>query len=122
VANKLQIESNKIKLLMEYKNIIQKVLFDIAVLSALMCGRKYVIPQNDDCSSEARCVLWFFETESVIKTQRRYITQYGRDLPSDNAIRLRLKQFQETCRVVVAIETVTLQMLEDTWREIVSYV
>jgi arsenate reductase-like glutaredoxin family protein len=56
-------------------------------------------------------VLWFFETKSVIKTHRRYITQYGKDPPSDNAIRRWLKQFQETGSVLnrkgAAIETVT---------------
>jgi transposase len=45
---------------------------------------------------KAICVLWFFETKSDIKTQRRYRTQYGKDPPSDNAIRRWLKQFQET--------------------------
>jgi hypothetical protein len=35
---------------------------------------------------EAMCVLRFLETESVIKMQRRYRTQYGRDPASDNAI------------------------------------
>jgi hypothetical protein len=28
----------------------------------------------------------FIETKSVIKTQRRYRTEYGKDPPSDNAI------------------------------------
>jgi hypothetical protein len=60
----------------------------------------------------AMCVLWFCETKSVIKTQRRYRTQYGTDLPSDNAIRRWLKQFQDTGTVVAAIETVTPQMLD----------
>jgi hypothetical protein len=49
--------------------------------------------------------------------QRRYRTQYGKDPPSDNAIRRFLKYFQETGNVVAAIETVTPQMLENTWRE-----
>jgi hypothetical protein len=31
-------------------------------------------------------VLWFFETKSIIKTQRRYGTQYRKDAPSDNDI------------------------------------
>jgi hypothetical protein len=35
---------------------------------------------------EAVCVLWFFETESVIKMHHHDRTQYGKDLPSDNAI------------------------------------
>jgi hypothetical protein len=43
-------------------------------------------------------------------------------MPADNAIRLRLKQFQETGSVVAAIETITLQMLASTWKEIESYV
>jgi hypothetical protein len=59
-----------------------------------------------------------FETQSLIKTQRRYRTEYGKDPPADNAIRRWLKQFQETGSVVAAIETVTQQMLENTWREI----
>jgi hypothetical protein len=46
------------------------------------------------------CVLWFFETKPVIKTQRRYRTQYGKDSPSDNGIRRSLKQFQETGNVL----------------------
>jgi transposase-like protein len=40
---------------------------------------------------EVMCVLWFFETKSVIKMQRRYSTQHGKD----NTIRRWLKQFQE---------------------------
>jgi hypothetical protein len=32
---------------------------------------------------KAMCILRFFETKSVIKTQRRYRTQYGKDPPSD---------------------------------------
>jgi hypothetical protein len=47
------------------------------------------------------CVYFgFFETESVIKIQRRYRTQHGKDPPSDNAIRCRLKHFQETGNVL----------------------
>jgi hypothetical protein len=46
------------------------------------------------------CVIWFLETNSVIKMQRRYRTQYGKDPPLDNAIRLWLKQFQETGSVL----------------------
>jgi hypothetical protein len=45
VAYNFQGGSNKTKLLMEYENVTQKVLFDNAVLAALICGRKYdVIP------------------------------------------------------------------------------
>jgi hypothetical protein len=64
------------------------------------------------------CVLYFFQTNSVIKMQRSYWTQYGKHPPSDNAIRRWFKQFQGTGSVVAAIETVTLQMLENTWMEI----
>jgi hypothetical protein len=47
-------ERNGIKLLMEYENVTQNVLFGNAVLAALMSGRKYdVIPQNDHCSRES---------------------------------------------------------------------
>jgi hypothetical protein len=46
------------------------------------------------------CPVWFFETKSVIKRQRRYRTQYGKYPPSDNIIRRWLKQFQETGSVL----------------------
>jgi hypothetical protein len=95
----------------------QTVLFGTAILAALMSGRRYdVIPQNGDCS-RTTCVLWFFETKSVVKKQYRYRTQYGKGPPSDNPIRRWLKQFEETDSVA-AIGRVTLQMLENTWREI----
>jgi hypothetical protein len=29
---------------------------------------------------------WFFETQSIIKKQRSYRIQYGKDPPSDNVI------------------------------------
>ncbi|GBN32483.1 hypothetical protein AVEN_262031-1 [Araneus ventricosus] len=45
---------------------------------------------------KAMCVLWVFETKSVITTQRRFRTTYKKDPPSDNSIRLWLTQFQET--------------------------
>jgi hypothetical protein len=60
---------------------------------------------------KAKCVLRFFETKFVIKTQRRCRTQFGKAPPSDNAIRRWLKQFAET-------ETVAPQMLANTLREI----
>jgi hypothetical protein len=55
-----------------------------------MSGEKYdVMPQNGDCSREAMCVRIFriVETKFVIKMQRHYRTQYGKYVPSDNAIR-----------------------------------
>ncbi|GBO06942.1 hypothetical protein AVEN_148103-1 [Araneus ventricosus] len=41
---------------------------------------------------KAMCVLWFFETKSVITTQRRFRTTYKKDPPSDNSIRRWLTQ------------------------------
>jgi hypothetical protein len=41
VAYNFQTGSNKIKLLMEYEGVTQKVLFGNAVLAALLSGRKY---------------------------------------------------------------------------------
>jgi hypothetical protein len=53
VAYNFQIGNNKIKLHTIYESVIQKVLFDNAVLAALMFERKYdLMPQNDDCSRE----------------------------------------------------------------------
>ncbi|GBM95683.1 hypothetical protein AVEN_104970-1 [Araneus ventricosus] len=49
---------------------------------------------------KAMRVLWFFETKSVITTQRRFKTTYKKDPPSDNAIRRWLTQFQETGSVL----------------------
>jgi hypothetical protein len=40
------------KFLTEYKNVTQKVFNSLAVLAALMSERKYVMPQNGDCSKE----------------------------------------------------------------------
>jgi hypothetical protein len=63
---------------------------------------------------KAKCVLWFFETKSVIKMQRRYRTQYGKDPPSDNAIRRWLKQFQETGSVLGREIAYRLEILRAT--------
>jgi hypothetical protein len=54
-----------------------------------MSGKKYeATPQNGDCSRERNVrTLVFFETKSVIKAQSRYRIQFGKDPPSDNAIR-----------------------------------
>jgi hypothetical protein len=93
MAYNFQTGNSKIKLLMEYESVIQKVLFGNAVLAVLMSARKYDIPQNDNCSRQSNMRTWFFETKSVIKMQHRYRTQYGKDPPSDNALRRWLKQF-----------------------------
>jgi hypothetical protein len=53
VAYNFQTGKNKIKLLKEYKDVTQKVLFGNAVLAALMSGRKYdVISQIGDVVTE----------------------------------------------------------------------
>jgi hypothetical protein len=47
-------EKKKIKLLMKYEIVTQKVLFGNAALATLMSGRKYdVIPKNGDYSRES---------------------------------------------------------------------
>jgi hypothetical protein len=53
MAYNFQTGNNKIKLLMEYEGVLQKVLFVNAVISVLITGRKYVIPQNGDGSRES---------------------------------------------------------------------
>jgi hypothetical protein len=51
VAYKFETARNKVKLLIEYESISQRVLFDNGVLAAFMTGREYdVRPQNGDCS------------------------------------------------------------------------
>jgi hypothetical protein len=97
VVYNFQIGNNKTKLLTEYENVTKEVFFDNAVLAALMFGRKYdVIPQNGNCSRESSVRILVFETKFVIKTQRRYRIQHGKDPPSDNAIGRWLKRFQES--------------------------
>jgi hypothetical protein len=54
MASNFQTGNNKIKLLTEYENVTQKVLFINAILAALMSGGECdVIPQNGDCSKES---------------------------------------------------------------------
>jgi hypothetical protein len=68
MAYKFKSEKNKTSLLKEYESVTQKVLFGNTVLAALIYRGIYdVILQNGDCSREARCVLWFFETKCVIE-------------------------------------------------------
>jgi hypothetical protein len=60
MAYNFQTRNNKIKLIIEYESVIQTVLFGNTVLTALMSGRKYEIPQNDNCSRECNmCTLVF---------------------------------------------------------------
>jgi hypothetical protein len=96
VAYNFQTGNNKIKLLTEYEDVTQKVLFGNAVLAAFMSGRKYdVIPHITPLDF----FLWGYVKDIVYKTP----------VTSVNELKL---------RIVAAIETVTPQMLENTWREI----
>jgi hypothetical protein len=68
------------KLLKQYENITQQVLFAIANFSAMMSGRKYdVIPQNVDSSRESNVRNLVFRNNVRFKMERRYRTQYGKD-------------------------------------------
>jgi hypothetical protein len=67
VAYNFKPGNNKIKLLKEYKNVTQEVLFGNAVLAALMSGTKYdVIAQNGGCSRESNV------RTSVFRNKVRY--------------------------------------------------
>jgi hypothetical protein len=95
VAYNFQTVDNNIKLLTEYESVTQEVLFGNAVLTALMSGRKYgVMPQNGDC-------YFGFSKQSPL-SKRNVVTELNMEKihPSDNAIRLWLKQFQETGSVL----------------------
>jgi hypothetical protein len=65
-------DTKKIKLLTEYEDVTQKVLFGNAVLAALMSGRKYdVINQNGDFSPDITPLdffLWGYIKDIVYKT------------------------------------------------------
>jgi hypothetical protein len=53
MAYNIQIKNSKIKIITLHENVLQDVLFDNAVLTALMSWRKYdVILQNGDCLRE----------------------------------------------------------------------
>jgi hypothetical protein len=118
VTYNFQTGSSEIKLLTEYESVTQEVLLSNAVLTALMSGRKYDVITQRQLFKRKQCAYFGFRNISVIKMQLCYRTQYGKVRPSDNANRRWLKQFQETGSLVAAIERVTSQMLEKTWREI----
>jgi hypothetical protein len=81
---------------MEYKIRTQKFYLVTSVLSALTSGRKYdVITQNCDCLTESNVRTLVFRKKARYQNASRYRTQYGKDPPSDNAIRRWLNQFQE---------------------------
>jgi hypothetical protein len=65
----------KIKLLTEYENVTQKVLFGNAVLAALMSERKYdVISENGDCSRESNVRISVFRNKSPL-SNRNVVTR-----------------------------------------------
>jgi hypothetical protein len=85
---KFQTRNKKIKLLTVYESVTQEVLFDNAVLAALLPGTNMTpYLKMATVQEKAMCILWFSETKSLITTQLRYTTQYGKDPPSENAIR-----------------------------------
>jgi transposase len=97
VAFNIQTGSSNIKILTEYESVNQEVLLGNAVLVALMSGEKMTsYLKMATVQEKAMCVLWFFETKSVIKMQCRY----RKDPPSENVIRRWLKQFQENGSVL----------------------
>jgi hypothetical protein len=88
VGYKFQTGNNKIKLITGHKSITQNVLFGIAVIAAMTSERKLRhISKWRLFKRKLRAYFQFYETKSVIKTQRRYRTHFGKDQPSDNAIR-----------------------------------
>jgi len=66
-------------------------------------------------------------TVGVQLSQRQFRTKFGIKPPSDNSIRRRYAQFQETgcvcipelkARIRTAIETITADMLQTVWNEL----
>jgi hypothetical protein len=105
VAYNIKIKKNKINLLMGYEALTQKVLFGNVLVAALMSARKYdIILQNGDCSREKVRVL-----VSGNEVFYQNITSSQTPVTSFDELKL---------RIVAVIERVTLQMLENTWREI----
>jgi hypothetical protein len=58
VAYNCQTGNNTIKLVREYESVSQKI-----SLIAFMSGRKYVIPQNGDCSKERNIHAFIFQNK-----------------------------------------------------------
>jgi hypothetical protein len=70
----VQIENNRIKLLKEYENVTQKVVFDNAVLVALKSERKCnAISQNGDCSRKINMRIIVFSKQSPL-SKRNVVT------------------------------------------------
>jgi hypothetical protein len=80
MAYNFQTGYNKMKLLTEYENVTQNVLFGNVVLAALMSGRKYdVMPQN------VRTLVFRNKVRYENATSLQNPTQYGKARSSDNA-------------------------------------
>jgi hypothetical protein len=93
-------------MLTEYERVTQIGIFSNALPAALMSGRKYgVVTHNGHCSRESNVRTLVFRKKSPLP-KRNVVTE----LNMEN-IHLQIKQF-------AAIETVTPQMLKNTWREI----
>jgi hypothetical protein len=92
---------SKHKVLTEYESVTQEVLFDNAVLAALMSERKYdVIPQNGDCSRESNVRTLVFRNKVRYQNAASLQNSIWKAPPSDDAIRRSLKQLQETGHVL----------------------
>jgi hypothetical protein len=112
VAYHFQTEKNRSKIPTEYEIVTHKVSFGNAVLIALMFGRKYdVISQNGKCSRENNVRTSVFSKQSPL---------------SKNSIVTELNMEKFHLEIIIsdvgysnfaAIETVTPQMLENTWRK-----
>jgi hypothetical protein len=101
MAYNFQIGINKTNIYTEYEILTQIVLYADDVLSTLMYRKN--MPSYFKMTivrEKAMCVPGFFETNAVMKTQRRYRTQHGKDPPLYNALRRWVKQFQETVGVL----------------------
>jgi len=89
-----------------------QILPDSFIVNWLSYQTKYRVIQND---------YW----GTIV--QRQFRTKFGKQPPSDNSIRRRYTQFQDTgCRCIgglkvrirTAIETITADMLQTVWNEL----
>jgi hypothetical protein len=97
----MQAGNNKIKLLMVYENVTQKVLFATIYSAAFMYERKYdVILQNGDCSRESNVRTSVFRNKLRYQNAMSLQNSIWKTSISDNARRRWLKQFQETGSVL----------------------
>jgi hypothetical protein len=121
MAYNFQSGKNKIRLLMEYENVTQKVLIGNAELADLMSQRENMTSnlKMATVQEKAICVLWVGRDELIpwpphspdIMPHFFFLWGYVKDIlckiPFTSLDELKL-------RIVAAIETVTPQMLENT--------